>query len=83
MERQVKWKAPVKEGHGTKLVRESKCGRFRNVSKNMASGRNGYFNARAYEPQRADGTRIGRELQDKLSDALDVVESENDPNWEP
>jgi hypothetical protein len=48
----------------------------------MASGRNGYFNARTYEALRADGSRIGN-LCDSLVEALDECEYVNDPNWEP
>lgn len=80
--RNVKWGKPT-EDRGGKFIRESKCKRFRIVTRRMASGRNGYFNTPAYDPRRADGTRIGRELCDTLAEALDMVESENDPNWEP
>jgi hypothetical protein len=77
----VKWGRAVVDRQG-KPVRVSKCERYRVVTRQMASGRSGYFNARAYEAQRANGSRIGK-LQDSLADALDAVEFEHDPNWEP
>lgn len=80
-ERNVKWNKATETRTGN-AERLSKCGRFRIVSKRMASGRNGHFNARAYAAERVDGTRIGR-LCDTLRDALDLVEYENDPSWEP
>lgn len=83
MKRKVKW-GKATATTGSRYERLSKCGRFRIVSLFMASGRNGYFNARAYSPERiADGKRLCRDLCDKLEDALDAVEWENDPNWEP
>lgn len=79
--RQVKWDKPVQQH--SKIIRTSKCGRFRIVTRRMASGRNGHFNAKAYSPEFADGKRIGKDLRDTLTDALDAVEQANDPNWEP
>ena len=79
--RRVKWGKPTVQG--SRKVRVSKCGRFRIVTMAMASGRAGYFNARAYESTLANGKRIGRHLHDTLEGALDAVEWENDPNWEP
>lgn len=81
MARQIQWKRAERDKYGD-AFRVSKCGRYRVVTMRMASGRNGYWNARAYEAQRANGTRIGN-LQDSLSDALDACEYENDPSWEP
>lgn len=69
-------------GRGTDVVRLSKDGRFRIRSMRMASARNGCWNERAYSAERADGRRIGP-LNDTFQDALDAVELENDPNWEP
>lgn len=80
MKRHVTWS--VRRNLRDQVVRSSKCGRFIVRTKRMASGRNGHWNARAYSAERIDGTRIGR-LHDTLSDALDAVERENDPNWEP
>jgi len=80
--RQVKWKRAVLD-KSDKTVRVSKCERFRVLTREMASGRNGYFTAHAYEAMRADGSRIGANLYDTLIEALDAVEFENDPNWEP
>ncbi len=79
--RKVKWDKPVQQLN--KVIRTSKCKRFRVVTMRMASGRNGYFNGKAYSPEHADGKRIGRDLRDTLTDALDAVEQANDPNWEP
>lgn len=81
MKRQVKWSPAVVDRLG-RSVRISKCERFRVVTRSMASGRNGHFNARAYEALRADGSRIGA-LCDTLVEALDACEYVNDPNWEP
>lgn len=78
--RKVRWRAPARDRYDN-AVRESKCGRFKVTTRAMASGRNGYWNDRAYLAERADGTRIGR-LHDTLTEALDAVEFENDPNWE-
>lgn len=82
MKRQVKWLKPVANELG-KVVRKSKCGRYQIVTKKYATMRKGSFTNVAYEAQRADGTRIGRDAHDKLSDALDEVEMDHDPNWEP
>ncbi len=82
MERQVKWGRPQKDKYDN-TFRVSKCGRYKVVTHEMASGRNGFFNDRAYETLRlADGTRIGA-LNDTLEMALDVADYDNDPNWEP
>lgn len=81
MKREIKWFRP-KKYRGTRLERVSKCGRFQVITYSMASGRPGYFNARAYEAL-VDGRRIGRELHDTLEMALDACETENNPNWEP
>jgi hypothetical protein len=82
MARKVKWGRPTRDKYGD-AVRVSKCGRFRVLTMPMASGRNGYWNARAYDAQRADGTRIGKRVHDTLIEALDACEFENDPTWEP
>ncbi len=79
--RNVRWGAPQNDKYGD-AVRTSKCGRYRIVTRRMASARNGFWNAKAYRAERADGRQIGR-LQDYLIDALDLVEFDNDPNWEP
>jgi hypothetical protein len=80
--RRVKWHQPARDRFG-KQVRTSKCGRYRIITRAMLSGKGGSFNSKAYEVQRADGSRVVSELQNTLSDALDVVEVDNDPNWEP
>ncbi len=82
MKRAVKWNRPEPDKYGD-AVRVSKCGRFRIQTMKMASGRNGYWNARAYELQTPDGKRLGKVLHDQLIDALDAAEYSNDPNWEP
>lgn len=82
MKRQVKWGRAVEKGTGSERL--SKCGRFRIVTRFMASGRNGHFNTPAYSPERvSDGRRLCREMCDTLASAMDEVEWANDPNWEP
>lgn len=83
MKRVVQWGRPVKE-RGNE-VRTSKCGRYRIVKRSMASSRNGCWNAKEYDPQKANGSswvRLTRFPYDRLGDALDFIESDNDPNWE-
>lgn len=83
--RQVQWCKPAPNNYGEPL-RVSKCGRYRVQTMKMASGRNGYWNARAYSAEFAARPdrwiRIGR-LCDTLEEALDAVDCKNDPTWEP
>jgi hypothetical protein len=79
--RKVLWRAPQNDKYGD-AVRTSKCGRYRIVTLRMASARNGFWNAKAYRAERAGGKQIGT-LQDYLVDALDLVEFDNNPEWEP
>lgn len=80
MKRAIKWEKPVKQW--SRLIRKSKCGRYQIITHSMASGRNGYFNARSYEPMKG-GQRIGGRLQETFEDAIMICEQDNDPNWEP
>lgn len=79
--RTVKWGRPAKDRYNH-VIRTSKCGRFRIETRKMASARNGYWNAVAYEPQHADGTRAAP-LQDTLEDALNSIEWIVNPSWTP
>lgn len=80
-DRKVRW-GKAADTRSLSKIRTSKCGRYRIVTMAMSSS-NGYWNTRAYSAERADGTRIGRHPHDYLEDAMDAVEFDNDPNWEP
>jgi hypothetical protein len=83
MKRAIKWSKAVKNKYGD-LVRTSKCGRYKVVTRTMASARNGCWNAREYDPQKADGTRLGgKHMQESFEFALDIIEYDNNPDWEP
>ena len=84
MKRALRWKKAVRVG--SRLVRVSKCERFEVVTRQMASGRAGYFNARAYQAKHHSGPKKGEQigpLEETLENALDACEWENDPSWEP
>lgn len=83
MKRAIKWCKPVRGKYGD-VTRTSKCGKYKVVSREMASSGNGCWNAKEFDPQRADGTRIGGKYrQESLAMALDAIEGDNNPDWEP
>ncbi len=80
MKRAILWSAPRRDQYGN-VLRDSKCGRFRIVTREMSSS-NGHWNARMYLLETQAGKRMGRP-EDTLKEAKDRAEYEVNPDWEP